>query len=245
MEEKGFPEEKKEIKRLYRSRKNRVIGGVCGGLANYFEVDVVVIRILFILFALIKGIGLLIYLVALVVVPVNANGTSSSAPEKKSTDRSQAVIMIIGIMLVLFGVYYLLENLSIFPHYWFDSFLFHFRWELFWPVLLILIGILYLVRVIQKPPTQRVELQKEEPPMSKNEKRLFRSRKERKISGVCGGLAAYLQIDPTIVRVLWIILTIISSFFLGIVVYIVMAIVVPEGDYVDQHSSANSTGGHS
>ncbi len=56
-------------------------------------------------------------------------------------------------------------------------------------------------------------------------KKLYRSRTERKIWGVCGGLAKYFDIDPTIVRVI----AVVSIFFtgLGIIAYIVMAIVVP------------------
>ena len=57
------------------------------------------------------------------------------------------------------------------------------------------------------------------------EKKLFRSRTDRKIWGVCGGLAKYLGIDPTIVRVI----AVVSIFFsfLGVIAYIVMAILVP------------------
>jgi len=57
------------------------------------------------------------------------------------------------------------------------------------------------------------------------EKKLYRSRTDRKIWGVCGGLAKYFGIDPTIVRVI----AVVSIFFslLGVVAYIVMAILVP------------------
>ncbi len=56
-------------------------------------------------------------------------------------------------------------------------------------------------------------------------KRLYRSRTDRMIWGVCGGLAKYFDIDPTIIRVI----AIVSIFFtgLGLLAYIVMAIVVP------------------
>ncbi|MDQ7054895.1 MAG: PspC domain-containing protein [candidate division KSB1 bacterium] len=60
-------------------------------------------------------------------------------------------------------------------------------------------------------------------------KRLTRTIHDRKIAGVCGGLARYFNVDPSIVRVLYVLLTI-SSLFLGIIAYIVMAIVVPEED---------------
>ena len=62
----------KEIKRLYRSGKDRVLGGVCGGIAEYLEVDPVVIRLLWVVFTLVSmGAGVLIYLIAWVIVPRN------------------------------------------------------------------------------------------------------------------------------------------------------------------------------
>lgn len=57
-------------------------------------------------------------------------------------------------------------------------------------------------------------------------KRLYRSRKERMIAGVCGGLAEYFDVDPTIIRLVAVLLALAGG--PGLVVYIVMAIVVPE-----------------
>ncbi|MGE5590056.1 MAG: PspC domain-containing protein [Bacillota bacterium] len=55
-------------KRLYRSRSERVIAGVCGGLAQYFAVDPTLVRIIWVLLAL-SGTGILLYLIALLVIP--------------------------------------------------------------------------------------------------------------------------------------------------------------------------------
>lgn len=58
------------MKRLYRSRRDRVILGVAGGLADYFEVDVAIIRLLWVLLAFAAGPGtLLVYLVAGLIIP--------------------------------------------------------------------------------------------------------------------------------------------------------------------------------
>ncbi|MDI6802755.1 MAG: PspC domain-containing protein [Bacteroidota bacterium] len=57
---------------------------------------------------------------------------------------------------------------------------------------------------------------------------LRRSIENKKIAGVCGGLAEYLDIDPTIVRLIFVLLTL-SSFGLGILLYIVLAIAMPHG----------------
>nr|WP_298631743.1 PspC domain-containing protein [uncultured Porphyromonas sp.] len=56
-------------KRLYRSRGDRMLGGVCGGIAEYFNMDSSLVRILWVLFTLMGGSGLLIYLICLVVIP--------------------------------------------------------------------------------------------------------------------------------------------------------------------------------
>jgi phage shock protein C len=55
--------------RLYRSRKNRILGGVCSGLANYFKIDPVLIRVLFVLFVIFKGFGVLLYIILWIIMP--------------------------------------------------------------------------------------------------------------------------------------------------------------------------------
>jgi phage shock protein C len=56
-------------KRLYRSRTSRMLGGVCGGIADYFEVDPTIIRLGWVVLILAAGTGLLAYLICLIVVP--------------------------------------------------------------------------------------------------------------------------------------------------------------------------------
>lgn len=58
------------------------------------------------------------------------------------------------------------------------------------------------------------------------EKRLCRSRRNRTLAGVCGGIAEYLGWDPTLVRVAWIILTLLGGS--GILIYLVLWLVMPE-----------------
>ncbi len=54
--------------RLYRSQKEKVIGGVCGGLSEYFSIDPIIVRLLF-LALFFAGFGLIIYLIAWIFVP--------------------------------------------------------------------------------------------------------------------------------------------------------------------------------
>lgn len=58
------------MKRLYRSRTDRKIAGVCGGIANYFEVDPTLVRLLWILFCLLGGAGIILYIIAVIIIPL-------------------------------------------------------------------------------------------------------------------------------------------------------------------------------
>ena len=77
------------------------------------------------------------------------------------------------------------------------------------------------------------------------QKRLYRSRQDQKISGVCGGIAEYFEIDSTIVRLLW--LVSIFAFGTGVLVYIIASIIVPERDNGDStiNLHKDSDGGYS
>jgi len=58
-----------EPRKLYRSRSQHMLGGVCGGLAEYFNVDATLIRVLFLVLAVFGGSGLVIYVVMWLIVP--------------------------------------------------------------------------------------------------------------------------------------------------------------------------------
>lgn len=64
---------------------------------------------------------------------------------------------------------------------------------------------------------------------SNNYKKLYRSRQNRMLCGVCGGIGNYFNIDPTVVRLLWIIFCMCGG--CGIIAYIIAAIVIPEDNY--------------
>ena len=59
-------------------------------------------------------------------------------------------------------------------------------------------------------------------------KRLYRSNSNKMICGVCGGIASYFGIDPTLVRVGWAILTLFSAGVGGVIAYIVAAVIIPD-----------------
>jgi phage shock protein PspC (stress-responsive transcriptional regulator) len=60
------------MKRLYRSTKNKVIAGVCGGIGEYFGMDPVIVRLVWVLFSLVSfGFGFLAYLISWMIIPKN------------------------------------------------------------------------------------------------------------------------------------------------------------------------------
>jgi phage shock protein C len=120
--------------RLYRSRQDRLLGGVCGGLGQYFGIDPVIVRLAFVLL-LTTGIGLLAYLVLWIVVPERPLGVAeATAPGSWSGRDSRGVV---AWFLVFLGLVILLSNLQVLR--WLD-------WSIFWPVLLIAIGAGLLAR---------------------------------------------------------------------------------------------------
>jgi len=62
----------------------------------------------------------------------------------------------------------------------------------------------------------------------KTQKKLYRSKKDKMVAGVCGGIGEYTETDATLIRLLYAILTIFTGFFPGIILYLVAWIIVPE-----------------
>ena len=58
-----------DVKRLYRSRTEKMIGGVCGGLGKYFNVDPVLMRLLWVIAFFFGGVGFLAYIIAWIIMP--------------------------------------------------------------------------------------------------------------------------------------------------------------------------------
>lgn len=59
----------KKVKRLYRSKNDKVFGGVCAGIGDYFNLDPVLVRLLWVIAALVMGAGILAYIIAWIIIP--------------------------------------------------------------------------------------------------------------------------------------------------------------------------------
>jgi phage shock protein C len=225
--------ESMEPKRLRKSRINRMLDGVCGGIAEYFELDPTLVRIAWVLLTLLGGSGIILYIVAMIIMPP-APLSFGAPPVLRSSGNNTKFW---GFLLVGAGTLWLLGNLGV-P-------LWHGWWNLSWDtglaVLLILAGVAFLFggrNYVSPPPAAApgdipadsataapADTATAVPPQPF--RRLHRSRKERKLFGVCGGLGEYFGIDPTIVRLL-VVVAVIGSFGVAVLAYIAMAILVPD-----------------
>lgn len=73
-------------KRLYKSRKNKMIDGVCGGIAEYFNMDPTIVRIITVVIACFKGVGILAYIIACFVIPYGENEDVDDVENLKSAN---------------------------------------------------------------------------------------------------------------------------------------------------------------
>jgi phage shock protein C len=115
--------------RLYRSANDKVIAGVCGGLAQYFNIDPALVRLAFVVFALAGGASVLLYIVLAIAVPVG-----EGAPAASIGERGQEMLATI---LIAIGGLWLLANFGAFSLI---------NWRFAWPLVLIALGAVLLLR---------------------------------------------------------------------------------------------------
>jgi phage shock protein PspC (stress-responsive transcriptional regulator) len=73
-------------KKLYRSRTEKMIGGVCGGIAEYFDVDPTIVRLIWVLVCLAVGSGVLIYIIAYLIIPEKPLNTTTTITPTTTTE---------------------------------------------------------------------------------------------------------------------------------------------------------------
>lgn len=208
-------------KRLYRSREDRMIAGVCSGLADYLNTDPVIVRIAWVALAFFGGVGVFLYIAALIIVPENPH--EEVAEENDSGKKKNDTALFWGGLFIAVGVLLLLREFGFF--YYFH--LWDIPWQMLWAVFLILIGIFLLYNRDSLNLGRKSDEYGPDDEGDEGKKKLFRSVSNKMIGGVCAGLADYFEVDPTLVRLAYVLLTL-ASVGLGIIVYIVLLIVVPE-----------------
>ncbi len=139
--------------RLYRSKKDRILFGVCGGLAKYFDFDPILVRLLFVIATLMDGIGILAYLLILVFVPrepgelaeIDRKGkikemvgdigekAQDIAEEIKKEGKRISRRELFGLILVIVGCLVLFRTFFPYEMQWI-------KWGLIWPTVIIVVG---------------------------------------------------------------------------------------------------------
>ena len=145
--------------KLYRSKTDSTIAGVCGGLGRYLGIDPTLVRLFFVLLALGSGVGVFVYLLLWILVPregVETTDVSQTVRDGANEMAERARTMgedlrrgfsgsdmrsgaIIGTALILMGVFFLMRTLDIAWLRWLD-------FDLLWPALLVVAGVVLLWR---------------------------------------------------------------------------------------------------
>jgi phage shock protein C len=229
-----------EVRRLYKSRTDRMIDGVCGGIARYIGVDPTLVRVVWVLLTILGGSGILLYIAGMVLIPKEPyvfptfDAASPATLTTPSSDPSKKNSLLWGILLIIVGLFIFLHNMGFsfwHPFHWFDS-------DTILPLLLILAGVAFMWGG-RNALTAKVEtpaLSAEPGPESVfgtpatpagPPRKLYRSFLDKKLFGVCGGIGSYFGIDSTIVRILFVIGAFASSGFF-VIAYVLMAIIIPK-----------------
>ncbi len=158
-------------KRLYRSRDDRLIFGVCGGIAKYFNIDPVIVRIIAVLLVFASGAGVIAYIIMAIVVPLESSSVteprdvikenveemtetatklgneirSTFVREKHvSTETAKARYGgrdVFGIILFVIGILFLLASFNLLARF---NLMWWLRWQYLWPLIPIAIGLLII-----------------------------------------------------------------------------------------------------
>ncbi len=248
-------------KRLYRSVYNRVLAGVCGGLADYFDIDPIIVRLIFIIITIMGGgTGIILYLIGIFIIPKETELNNIDIDNRRSSNMSKSNQMLLyaGLIIILLGILISIDrlNIMIFPDYLHIVKL-YFK-KLFLPGLLILIG-LYLIfehkkrtegeqdtmdytNIDSKYNTKNKENKYSADKTNTQSKKLYRSLSDKKLTGLCGGIAEYFDVDSTLIRLLVVVIILSSGGFLGLITYFIASILIPTAPpKIDSHSFSSTS----
>jgi phage shock protein C len=189
----------------------KVLAGVCSSIGAMYNIDPFYIRLAFI-FSLFIGIwGVAGYLAAAIIITKNDFFRTANLGNKKSGNpfRLTAVILLTILLVLIFYVADFLE-------FFFQPILFGFSKDLTLFILLLTAGIIIFIKRKQINTGRNAD-------RSEN---LYRTIYDKKISGVCGGLAVYFNQDSNFIRLLWILFSFLTA-GIGIIIYIIFMVIVP------------------
>jgi phage shock protein C len=136
-------------KKLYRSKKDSIIAGVCGGIAEYFEIDPTLVRLLTVLVVFLGGAGGIAYIIAWIIIPQNPEQITESEEAEEEKDNAGVFHpkggsddkrhIWGGLILILLGLFFLAKSL-------FPSFVF----VRFWPLILVVTGFILIIQSLSR-----------------------------------------------------------------------------------------------
>ena len=198
------------MKRIYRSQEDRVIAGVCGGFAEYLGVDPTIVRLVWIFFTVFGGMGILAYIFSIILISENDNPKTKELHPEDVYDEK---LVLWGVVIIIVGI------LLFFRHQPMVGMMWHAisgNWfNILFAIGLIGIGIYILIN------------RKDDDNKSLSNLRisgLYLSETDKKLGGVCGGIAESINIDSTIIRLIWVLGSLLSA-GIGIVLYIICMLV--------------------
>lgn len=194
-----------------RSVTNSIIGGVCGGVGEYLRFEPNLLRVIFVLATLLGGWGILLYIAAVLLIPLKLDEEEFTIEEINTIQKSDTKT-VLGSVMILLGIYFvllptgllqLIGSLHVSP-------------VLLFAVLMMAAGVKFLNYNSAAP----IE------PKQQPDDEFLRSRSDRRFMGVCGGIAEYVNVDSTIIRVLGVISLFITA-GISLLIYLFISFVVP------------------
>jgi phage shock protein C len=153
-------------RRLYRCRHNRVIAGVASGMAEFFDIDPTIVRVLWVLSVFFGGLGLLAYIVMAIIMPLEPEEGLAMAPagepggeapvpsssgwhaplatHRQASRDNGRLVTFLGIALILFGA---IALINLFLPDWADG------GRFIWPAFILGIGVLLVASAVRRDPT--------------------------------------------------------------------------------------------
>lgn len=225
---------------LFRNPSDKLIGGVCGGMADFLGWDPTLVRIAWVVLTLVTGGGgILAYVALWILLPVGTIEDGQQRPAAVALNEQN--LARVAFILIGLGGLWLLANVGILPWVWnlFGGVL----RVLFWPALLIGAGYLILrytgrgFRWNVNDTTERVKNEVNGRMPTKDSMKsgyrsfrqsfpLKRSSTDKIFMGVCGGIGQRLGIDANLVRLVWAAFSI-GSIGLGVLVYVLVGLFLP------------------
>lgn len=141
------------MKRLYKSRKEKMIDGVCGGIAEYANVDPTIIRLIFFLLIFAGGAGIILYLIAMIIMPRKSfeetEKTEEETVKEVTEEENRKVVspesskIILAAIIIIIGIFLLLN--AFLPAGWFSL-----SWKILLGVVLVAGGGIIIYKSFEK-----------------------------------------------------------------------------------------------